>query len=105
MTAGRRRVRVAAVDEVARGSARVVQADGHTLALCNVDGAFFAVDNLCPHRGGPLGEGELQASVLTCPWHGWRWDVRTGANVNNPALSLRCFPVAVEGTAVFVELA
>jgi nitrite reductase/ring-hydroxylating ferredoxin subunit len=98
------RVRVAEISQIPAGTARVVEASGHTLALCNVEGAFYAVDNLCPHRGGPLGEGDLQGAVLMCPWHAWRWDVTTGANVNNPALRLACFPVAVEGQGIFVEL-
>jgi nitrite reductase (NADH) small subunit len=100
-----RRVRIAAVDEVGAGEGRVVEAEGHTLALFNVAGVFYALDNRCPHRGGPLGEGDLDGRVLTCPWHAWRWDVTTGANVNNPGVSVACFPVVVEDGAVFVELA
>lgn len=103
MTGGRR-VRVAAVDEVGPGEGRVVEAEGRTLALFNVDGVFHAVDNSCAHRGGPLGEGDLDGRVVTCPWHGWRWDVTTGANVNNPGVKVACFPVVVENGAVFVEL-
>ena len=54
--------------------------------------------------GGPLGEGDLDGTVVSCPWHAWRWDVRSGANANNPALRVACFPVVVENGAVFVEL-
>jgi nitrite reductase/ring-hydroxylating ferredoxin subunit len=74
------------------------------VALFNVEGSIFALDNACPHRGGPLGQGELDGCVVACPWHAWRWDVRTGANVNNPAVRVRCFPIAVEDGQVFVEL-
>jgi nitrite reductase/ring-hydroxylating ferredoxin subunit len=74
------------------------------VALFNVEGSIFALDNACPHRGGPLGQGELDGCVVACPWHAWRWDVRTGANVNNPAVAVRCFAVAVEDGQVFVEL-
>jgi nitrite reductase (NADH) small subunit len=98
------RMRVAEVGEVPPDSARVVEVGGHTLALCNVGGAFYAVDNLCPHRGGPLGEGDLDGVVLTCPWHAWQWDVTTGANVNNPVSSVGCFRVSVDGQGIFVEL-
>jgi nitrite reductase (NADH) small subunit len=97
-------VRVADVEEVPAGAARVVDIQGRTLALCNVEGTLYAIDNVCPHRGGPLGEGDLDGRVLTCPWHAWRWDVTSGANVNNPALKVACFPVYVEGQGVFVEL-
>ncbi len=86
------------------GEARVVEAGGKTLALFNANGTYYALDNSCLHRGGPLGEGELEGTIVTCPWHGWRWDVSTGANTNNPAVKVSCFPVKVEGTSVFVEL-
>ncbi|OGL12962.1 MAG: non-heme iron oxygenase ferredoxin subunit [Candidatus Rokubacteria bacterium RIFCSPLOWO2_02_FULL_72_37] len=100
----KRRVRVAAVTEIAVGEGRVVEAEGLTLALFNVNGAFYAIDNRCPHRGGPLGEGELAGAVVTCPWHAWRWDVTTGANANNPVVRVACYPARVEGGTVFVEL-
>jgi nitrite reductase/ring-hydroxylating ferredoxin subunit len=102
--AGGRRVKVASVGDVEAGQGRVVEADGKMLALFNVDGVFYAMDNACAHRGGPLGEGDLDGTIVTCPWHAWRWDVRSGANANNPALRVACFPVSVENGAVFVEL-
>ena len=99
-----RRVLIGQAADVPAGEARVVEADGKTLALFNVDGAFYAIDNDCAHRGGPLGEGDLDGTVVICPWHAWRWDVKTGANVNNPALKMPCFPVSVDDGRVFVEL-
>jgi len=104
MTEGPKRVRVAGVGDVNPGEGRVVAADGRSVALFTVDGHYYAIDNTCPHRGGPLGEGDLEGTVVACPWHAWRWDVTSGANTNNPALKLACFPVAEEGGAVFVEL-
>ena len=99
-----RRVLVGEAADIGVGEGRVVEADGKTLALFNVDGAFYALDNACAHRGGPLGEGDLDGTVVVCPWHAWRWDVKTGANVNNPAVRMTCFPVSVDGGRVFVEL-
>ena len=99
-----RRVRVAAIEDVPVGQGRVVEAEGKDLALFNVDGAFYAIDNACVHRGGPLGEGDLEGTIVLCPWHAWRWDVTTGANANNPAVKMACFPVTVEDGVVFVEL-
>ena len=99
-----RRVLVGQAADVPVGEGRVVEAEGKTLALFNVDGAFYALDNDCPHRGGPLGEGDLDGTVVVCPWHAWRWDVKTGANVNNPAVMMPCFPVSVDDGRVFVEL-
>ena len=99
-----RRVLIGQAADIPVGEARVVEADGKTLALFHVDGAFYALDNDCPHRGGPLGEGDLDGTVIVCPWHAWRWDVKTGANVNNPAVKMLCFPVSVDDGRVFVEL-
>ena len=98
------RIRVARVEDIPPGQARVVEAEGRSLAVVNVDGTFFAVDNACSHRGGPLGEGDVEGPVVTCPWHAWRWDVRTGANVNNPAVKVACFPVAIDDGAVVVSV-
>jgi len=99
-----RRVKVAAVGDLAAGEGKVVEVEGKTLALFNVDGAYYAINNSCAHRGGPLGEGELDGRVVTCPWHAWRWDVTTGANINNPAVEVACYPVRVERGMIFVEL-
>jgi len=99
-----RRVFVGQAADVPVGEGRVVEAEGKTLALFNVDGAFYALDNDCAHRGGPLGEGDLDGTVVVCPWHAWRWDVETGANANNPAVKIPCFPVSVDAGRVFVEL-
>ena len=98
------RVSVGKVGDVAVGTGRVVDAGGQTLALFNVKGTYYALDNSCVHRGGPLGEGDLDGPVVACPWHGWRWDVTTGSNANNPAIRVPCFPVTVEQGEIFVEL-
>lgn len=97
-------VKVVEKTDLNPGECTVVEVEGKTVALFNVDGTYYAIDNTCLHRGGPLGEGELEGNVVTCPWHGWRWDVTTGANANNPSVKVACFPVKVEGTSVFVEI-
>lgn len=99
-----RLVKVADVGELTDGQARVVDVEGRTLALFNVEGTLYAMDNACAHRGGPLGEGDLEGPLIVCPWHGWRWDVTTGRNVNNPAVTMACYPVRVEPDGIFVEL-
>lgn len=98
------KVKVAEAQDIPVGQARVVEASGKPIALVNADGTLYAVDNTCLHRGGPVGEGDLDGLVLTCPWHGWRWDVKTGVSVNNPAVRLACYAVSVEDGAVYVEL-
>src|SRR3989442_12260494 len=102
--ADKRRVRVAAVGDIPGGEGRVIEAEGRTLAVFNVDGAYYAIDNMCVHRGGPLGEGDLDGRVVMCPWHAWRWDVTTGLNVNNPAVKVACFAGTVDHGGVFVEI-
>jgi len=103
MSAGSR-TKVADVAEVGDGQAKVVEVDGRSVAVFNVAGRFYAIDNLCPHRGGPLGEGDVEGPVVVCPWHGWRWDVTTGANANNPAVRVSCYPVTVEQGSIFVAV-
>ena len=95
-------VEVAKVRDIPPGEARVVVVAGHPLALFNAGGEFFALENTCLHRGGPIGEGVLENGVVTCPWHGWQYDVRTGENIVNPVARLRTFRVKVEGDAVLV---
>jgi nitrite reductase (NADH) small subunit len=97
-------VRVTGTTDVKSGQGIVVEVNGKILAVFNVDGAFHAIDNTCIHRGGPLGEGDLEGSVVTCPWHGWQYDVTTGACVANPAAKVERYEVKVEGTDVKVLL-
>ena len=105
MESARKKVRVAAEAELAEGAARVVQAGARAIALFRVGGRCYATQNACPHQGGPLGEGRLRDHVVTCPFHGWTFDVRTGANARNPRLrGLECFPVTLENGEVFIEV-
>lgn len=97
-------VRVTGTTDVKSGQGIVVEVNGKTLAVFNIDGALHAIDNTCIHRGGPLGEGDLEGSVVTCPWHGWQYDVTTGACVANPAAKVERYEVKVEGTDVKVLL-
>src|SRR5439155_97918 len=70
-------VRVAGTADVAPGAGIVASVNGKDNAVCNLRGAFQVIDNTCLHRGGPLGEGELDGDVVTCPWHGWQYNVKT----------------------------
>ena len=97
-------VRVASAVDVKPGTGIVAEANGKTIALFNVDGTYHAIDNTCIHRGGPLGEGEMEGSVVTCPWHGWQFNVTTGACVNNPSGKVDSYPVKVEDDDVKVLL-
>jgi nitrite reductase (NADH) small subunit len=94
--ATRELVTVARFDEVPPGRAVVVRAGERELALFNVDGELYATQNQCLHLGGPLGDGRLDGCVVSCPWHGWQYDVRTGENEFDRALALETFAVVVE---------
>jgi nitrite reductase (NADH) small subunit len=96
-------VKVATLSELPPGTAKAVEVGGNSVALYNVGGTVYATANTCPHRGGPLGEGDLNESVITCPWHGFQYDVTTGKCQTNPALSLGCHAVRVEGQDVLVQ--
>jgi nitrite reductase (NADH) small subunit len=102
--ASRQLYTVAKVEEVPAGSARVVRAGERELALYNVAGGFYASQSECLHLKGPLGHGRLDGCVLSCPWHGWQYDVRTGENEFDPALVLETFEVVVEDGEVKVAL-
>jgi len=97
-------VKVATLAEVPSGSARVFEVSGRSLSLYNVGGSVHATDTACPHRGGSLGEGELKGKIITCPWHGFQYDVATGACLTNGALRVACLPVRLEGDSILVEV-
>jgi len=94
---------IAKVDDCPPGEAIETVAGDRVIALFNVDGEFFALDGVCPHQGGPLGKGCLDGSIVTCPWHGWQYDVTTGkhrlSSITQPTL-----PTKVEGDRIFVDI-
>jgi NAD(P)H-dependent nitrite reductase small subunit len=96
--------KVALISEIAPGNSKVVEVDEKVLAIFNVGGAFYATDNTCPHRQGPLGEGSLDGKTVSCPWHGWKFDVTTGNCRTNPLTKLTTYPLRVEGDAIMVQI-
>jgi nitrite reductase/ring-hydroxylating ferredoxin subunit len=97
-------VRVAGTQDVKPGHGIVAEVGGKSLAVFNVDGTFHVIDNTCLHRGGPLGEGEVHGHVVTCPWHGWEFNIATGECVKNPSAKVEVYQVTVDGTDVKVLL-
>jgi len=91
-------------NELLPGTIREFQLAGAAIAVANVEGKFFAINGVCLHRGGPIGEGELARQVVTCPWHGWQFDVTTGQVLTNPTIALACYPVEIRGEDVFVDV-
>lgn len=94
---------VCLVDELPPGAGRLVEIDGKQIALFNVDGVFHAVEDNCLHAGGPLHQGALDGTTVTCPYHEWRFDVATGACEMNPLVSLARYRVRVQGGMIEVE--
>ena len=97
-------VKLAQLDDLPPGTALEVEHDGRVYALYNIDGTISAIDGICPHQGGPLAEGEVSGGVVTCPWHGWQFDVRTGKAMLGTKIKQECFEVKVESGAVWVAV-
>lgn len=96
--------RAAKASELPAGTLREVQIGTKTIALANVGGKFYAISDVCLHRGGPLGQGELADSVVTCPWHGWQFDVTNGKLVQDPRMSVACYPTELRGDEIYVDI-
>ena len=97
-------ISVAKTADVPAGEGRVFEVDGTPVAVFNIDGTFHALDNTCLHHGGPLGEGICDATTVTCPWHGWQYDVTTGQCINAPGEKVDTYEVQVEGDDVQVKV-
>lgn len=97
-------VKVKPLSEIPPGSVIEFEANGATYAVCNVDGKLHCVDGVCPHAGGPLGQGNLNGNFLTCPWHGWEFDCRTGMNADEEDATLQTFAVTVQQGTVLIDI-
>jgi nitrite reductase/ring-hydroxylating ferredoxin subunit len=95
---------VASTDEVPLGRAKAFVAGGRTIAVYHTDEGFFATDNTCPHRGGPLAEGDLIGSEINCPWHLWGFDVVTGVCSGNASVSVATHEVRIESDRILVRV-
>ena len=95
-------VKLATVEELPPGASKEIEHGGRIYALFNVDGVISAIDGLCPHQGGPLADGPVHGTFVTCPWHGWEFCVRTGVTTLNSKLRQPVFEVRVEGVDVLV---
>lgn len=97
-------VTVARTDEVPEGSGIERTVVGRIFAIYRIDGAFHVLDGLCLHAGGPLGQGRLDGCIVTCPWHGWQYDVTTGQHCLNSRIQQPRYAVRVMGDEIQVEL-
>ncbi|HVW85645.1 MAG TPA: Rieske (2Fe-2S) protein [Bryobacteraceae bacterium] len=97
--------KLATLSDLPPGSLMEVERGDELYALCNVGGDVRALSGVCPHQGGPLGEGALNGDQVTCPWHAWEFDSATGACAFNERLTIPTYPVRVEGEEIWVEIA
>ena len=97
-------VRMATLDELAVGQAKEVEHDGRVYALFNIGGTISAVDGICPHQGGPIVDGPVSGTCVTCPWHGWQFAVTTGATPTTKKLKLPVFEVRIQDNDVLVAV-
>jgi nitrite reductase/ring-hydroxylating ferredoxin subunit len=95
---------IAATSELPVGRIKAVHAGGRTIALYHTASGFYATDNTCPHRGGPLAEGDLIGEEITCPWHLWGFDVKTGLCAGNPEIAVVTHELRVDGERILVRV-
>ncbi len=96
---------VGKIDDVSPGHGKQVVIEGKALALFNLEGMFYAIDDTCTHAGASLAEGSVASSVVTCPWHGATFDIITGAVLSDPAYEgVSPYKVKVDGDDVFIEV-
>jgi nitrite reductase (NADH) small subunit len=86
------------------GEAREFNCGEKMICIANVNGEITAMDNVCLHRGGPLGQGIIEGDKIVCPWHGWQFVAKTGEAAHNPAAKLALYPIKIEGDDVLVEI-
>jgi len=86
------------------GEAKEFEVDGKTICVANVNGTISAIDNVCLHMGGPLGQGYVEGRKIVCPWHGWEYDAATGQVFNDPNSKLDVYPIKVENGDVLVNI-
>ena len=96
--------RALAVSELAKGCGKAVEVAGQSIALFNADGKIHALQNYCLHRGGPLGEGHLEGTQVTCPWHAWQFDVKTGECDTMKGAKQKTFKTKIEKDQIFVDI-
>jgi nitrite reductase (NADH) small subunit len=88
----------------AADTAKEFPCGGKTICISNVNGAYSAMDNVCMHRGGPLGEGMIENGKVVCPWHGWAWDPKTGEAAHNANAKVPVYPLKIENGDVLIEM-
>lgn len=97
-------VKVADISALPDGETMEAKVDGHPYAVCNADGALHCLDGECPCTGGPLSQGAIRHDLLVCPWHGWRFDYKTGVCAYDDSIKVARFPVKEEDGGIFIDV-
>ena len=97
-------VRVASLAQLPPGTLTEAVVGENSYAVCNVDGEIHALDGICPHAGGPLGQGALHGDIIVCPWHAWEYNCSTATAVGDEDLKLEKFPTKIENGDVFIDV-
>ncbi len=95
-------VPIATTTDIPVGQAKAYIVGQYEVAVFNIDGMFHAIENTCPHQGGPLAEGSVEGNIVTCPWHGWRFDVTSGSMTLGAFCSVDVFDVQVDGSTISI---
>jgi nitrite reductase (NADH) small subunit len=95
---------VCKVAELIDGAGKTVSLNGRLIAVFRVRDELFAIDDVCPHMGASLGEGEVEDGIVTCPWHAWRFRLADGAWADNPRIKIGRYPIRVVGDEVQIEM-
>ena len=96
--------KVASLSSLPPGTLTQIEAGEESIALCNAGGQVHALDGVCPHAGGPIGQGALHGTTIVCPWHAWEYDCVTGEHDRNPRVRLEKFAVRIEGDDILLDL-
>jgi len=97
-------VKVGTLSALPPDSVMEAEVHGNTYAICNIGGTLRAYDGVCPHAGGPLGQGNIQDGRLICPWHAWEYNIFTGVNDIDETVKLAAFPIKAEGDDILVDV-
>jgi len=97
-------IKVLKCDDLEIGKSAIIEVGEKEIALFNYKGDYYAIDNICPHRGAPLGEGRIEEGILICPNHEWRFELKSGWCPQNPELSTEVYPIKVHEGKIYVRL-
>jgi nitrite reductase (NADH) small subunit/3-phenylpropionate/trans-cinnamate dioxygenase ferredoxin subunit len=98
------KIRIASETEIPKGKGIVAEVEGKEYAVFNVEGTYRVIQNFCPHRGGPLGQGKLCGETVMCPLHGWEFNVASGECLTRPGVRIASFPASLEDGEIVIEV-